>query len=166
MNQARITQLKELISQSLDVFNVYGKTPDTAKNMLLGFEMCLEDCDINQITEGFKKWMKKQPIMPTPSDILKICQQENKRQNDYNRIDELSRRMQISHQPTKKQNQVQWHQMSVDDFNNQKTKLIPSLKTHASKLIESKGVGEAKRYFNNYLHSHIGYDISWDEVKP
>lgn len=67
-----------LIQQSLDIFHIYGKQPEQAKNILLGFEMVLEGRDIGDITKAFEKWMREEPNFPAPANILGKVQEIEK----------------------------------------------------------------------------------------
>ena len=64
--------LRNLIDQCFDIFNIYGKKPESAKNILNGFKLVLSEFDEETITDAFKEWMKQSSTMPTPSDIYKI----------------------------------------------------------------------------------------------
>lgn len=68
-----ISQLQALLKQSFDIFNIYGKEPESLENILLGFNLSLEDMEIKYITSAFKEWMASSRNFPTPADIRKIA---------------------------------------------------------------------------------------------
>ena len=65
-------QFRSLISQSFDIFNIYGKKPEAVENIVSGFNITLDRCSIHDITDAFKEWMRDESTMPTPSDIYKL----------------------------------------------------------------------------------------------
>ena len=65
-------QLRSLVQQSFEVFNVYGKEPEAAKAILHGFSQTLDGHSIEAITQAFQRWMRESSAMPTPADIRKI----------------------------------------------------------------------------------------------
>ncbi len=88
--KSRIQQLQDLVSQSFNTFNIYGKQPEAAADIVKMFVTVLEDEKIEDITAGFKKWAMDHSAMPTPADIRKICvelksarAQGNLRPTDY-----------------------------------------------------------------------------------
>jgi hypothetical protein len=68
----RLAQLKALLVQSYDVFQIYGKEPEAIKNQLLAFSTVLESHAIEDITAAFTEWLRISAVFPTPADILKL----------------------------------------------------------------------------------------------
>lgn len=64
-----------MVRQSFDIFNIYGKEPETVTNITLGFAIALENCDIVDIKAAFNAWLKETSVMPTPADILKKAEE-------------------------------------------------------------------------------------------
>jgi hypothetical protein len=76
----RFSQLKALINQSFQIFNVYGRQAESVQAIIGGFSMVLKDIHIDDITLAFREWMHEESNMPTPVNILKIAtriQKEN-----------------------------------------------------------------------------------------
>lgn len=65
--------MQALLKQSFDIFNIYGKEPESLQNILEGFNLCLEDMEIKYITSAFKEWMASSKNFPTPSDIRSLA---------------------------------------------------------------------------------------------
>src|SRR3954470_18040265 len=51
-------QLQALITQSFDIFQVYGKEPEAVKNILHGFSLVLDHYNGQDITAAFHSWMR------------------------------------------------------------------------------------------------------------
>lgn len=68
----RLQQLKALITQSFQIFNVYGRQAEAVNAIISAFSYALEEYHIDHITAAFQEWMLEQSVMPTPADILKI----------------------------------------------------------------------------------------------
>ena len=64
--------------------------------MVQGFSMVLYNKTDEQITEAFKTWMKTQSVLPTPADILEVCEQHiaerNKSREDHRQAVEATRK--------------------------------------------------------------------------
>lgn len=82
MTKRDTLQLKALIEQSFDIFNVYGKEPEAVKNIIQGFALVLAGHDLRDIQSAFKHWMENQSAMPTPADILYLTKDAAKRRAD------------------------------------------------------------------------------------
>jgi len=65
----RNAQLAALITQSFDIFNVYGKEPEALKNIIQGFSVALQNHDMQDIQAAFGQWLREKPNMPQPCDI-------------------------------------------------------------------------------------------------
>lgn len=72
MDGRKTSQLLALLTQSFEIFNVYGKEPEAVKSILGGFSVILAPYEIGHITAAFTRWMQISSTMPTPSDILKL----------------------------------------------------------------------------------------------
>lgn len=78
----KLINLRYLLQQSIDIFNVYGKEPEQLKNILQGFVMILDPYSSEDISAAFKEWMAESANMPTPADILKIVKRINEGRRD------------------------------------------------------------------------------------
>ena len=74
-----------MVYQSFNIFNIFGREPESLESILFGFTVGLEDIKIEYITRAFKDWLKTSPNMPTPADIRKSAQ-------EYQRYDEERKR--------------------------------------------------------------------------
>lgn len=68
-NRAR--QLRFLLQQALDVFNIYGREPETLTNILKAFDLVLKDIPMPHVTDAFEIWLRMSATFPTPADIFK-----------------------------------------------------------------------------------------------
>lgn len=64
--------LMVLVSQSFDVFNQYGKDPESLKSTYKAFEIDLAGHSAESIQNAFTEWRKTKSTMPTPADILNL----------------------------------------------------------------------------------------------
>lgn len=64
--------LRDLVRQSFDVFNLYGKQPEALANIVQGFSLALEDQSVEDIRRAFMEWLNTNSTMPTPADIRNI----------------------------------------------------------------------------------------------
>ena len=64
-------QVRALVYQSFNVFNIYGREPESLESILLGFTIALEDIPLDYITRAFKDWLKTNTDMPLPANIRK-----------------------------------------------------------------------------------------------
>lgn len=71
--EERVNQLQELLKQSYDIFEVYGKEPEALGNMLRAFVDALSDIELKYIMDAFKVWLREQRKMPVPADIREIA---------------------------------------------------------------------------------------------
>lgn len=71
----RASQFQALLSQSYEIFNVFGKQPEAVKTAVQAFMMVLENRDMGDIQGAFKTWMQTSSTFPTPADILKIVKE-------------------------------------------------------------------------------------------
>lgn len=71
-------QLGEILKIIADGLQLYGKTPDQAKNAAKLFYFALGDYDIQRIREAFAYYVKSFKEFPTPSDIVNIIERGNK----------------------------------------------------------------------------------------
>jgi len=62
-----------LLRQSYDIFQTYGKSPESLENMVLGFSLVLRPYNDQTIIAAFRYWMETQSILPTPADIKEVC---------------------------------------------------------------------------------------------
>lgn len=69
----RTAALSQLLRQSFDIFNTYGKQPESLKSMVHGFDVVLQKYSTEVITAAFSTWLEEQSCMPTPADIKYIC---------------------------------------------------------------------------------------------
>ncbi len=63
--------MRALVYQSFNVFNIYGREPESLESILLGFTIALEDIPLDYITRAFKDWLKTNTDMPLPANIRK-----------------------------------------------------------------------------------------------
>jgi hypothetical protein len=68
--------LEDLLSQSFDIFNTYGKDPEALKSIYHGFETVLAGYSERQILSAFREWLDEHDTMPTPAAIKKIINWE------------------------------------------------------------------------------------------
>lgn len=67
---SKISQLRNLISQSYKIFNTYGKSENDISEALKVFYGFLKPYSEFEITIAFRIWMQEQKNLPTPSDII------------------------------------------------------------------------------------------------
>ncbi|MGB0817793.1 MAG: hypothetical protein ACPGQQ_02715 [Candidatus Puniceispirillaceae bacterium] len=53
----------------------YGKTPEDLKLLMVAMIEDLQGFTPDLINEAFTQWRKTSPRIPTPADIIKICQE-------------------------------------------------------------------------------------------
>lgn len=147
--------MRSLIRQSFDIFNVYGKDPEAAKNILHGFSMVLEDHTDNDISFAFKEWLKEKSTMPTPSDICSICNARAKeRKEEENHKKYYSALMIGASEYTipKKEGKapaVSWAGKMWESFTNADKE---NLMKHMGELMNLKGAEVAKTYWGYLMH--------------
>lgn len=66
------SNLAVIIGRVFDLQKQYGKTTSQLETIVSGFCWVLEDYPFDIIVEGFKKYIKYNPTMPTPADIIAI----------------------------------------------------------------------------------------------
>lgn len=66
-----LNQIRALVYQSFNIFNIYGREPESLESILFGFTVALEDIELKYITKAFKEWLQQSSSMPTPADIRK-----------------------------------------------------------------------------------------------
>lgn len=66
-------QLRHLLRQSFDTFQIYGKEPEALRNILGSFIAALKDIEIEFITDGFQSWLRSKSAFPTPADIRELA---------------------------------------------------------------------------------------------
>jgi hypothetical protein len=76
-------QLKALVTQSFEVFNVFGKEPEAIKNIINSFMIVLEDQSLEDINYGFREWLRISSVMPTPADIRELATGEADHKRKY-----------------------------------------------------------------------------------
>lgn len=67
-------QLSKLLRQSFDIFNTFGKDPDALENILPGFAVALDGCDMRDISSAFQQWLREKEKFPTPAEIKKLAE--------------------------------------------------------------------------------------------
>lgn len=72
MSETAKRTLKDLLSQSFDIFNNYGKDPEALASTYQGFELVLAGYDEDKILKAFQEYLEKNETMPTPAAIKKI----------------------------------------------------------------------------------------------
>lgn len=154
MLENRIKQLRALIDQSFDIFNLYGKSKSSAGSLLQGFDTVLEQYSIAMITQAFQEWMGKSSVMPTPSDILKICLALREDENQAKRIDATHQRLkQLPPPSSPKKNAVPWACKQWIDFTDaDKSGLLK----HFSGMSAQKS-NEYKKYLNHQCGVPMGF---------
>lgn len=70
-----MSQLRYLITQSLNVFGDYGKGQQEVTDILKAFVMVLDEQPIQAINKAFEIWMKEKSKFPAPADILSLCKE-------------------------------------------------------------------------------------------
>ena len=137
---ARTTQLRSLISQSFDIFNIYGKTPEASENIVSGFSVTLEHSSIHDITDAFKEWMRDESTMPTPSDIYKlISQYESDRRWEKNRTGPGKAAPRVDKISTAEWHGLTWNQINEKGF-------LPQIEKHLIMLTGLHGKQKAAEY--------------------
>jgi len=69
-------QIAAMLRQCFDLFNTYGRDPSALRSMLPVFEEVLAPYPTAKINSAFREWLRTEPAMPTPADILKILKWE------------------------------------------------------------------------------------------
>jgi hypothetical protein len=135
-------QLRYLIQQSFEIFNVYGKEPEQAKSIFQGFVMTLEGVDMADIRSAFKDWMKQSSAMPTPSDIRKLAL-ENARDRTH------AQTAKVLALPAKQPaaRRAPWAYKMWADFTDEDKRLL---------AIHLDELGPKAPTYLNYLHHHCG----------
>lgn len=71
----RRLQLKALIQQCFDIFNVYGKEPEAAANIIQAYALVLEPYHMDFVTKAFHEWLRTSSAIPAPADIMRLTQE-------------------------------------------------------------------------------------------
>lgn len=66
------THIAALVRQSYDIFDTFGKPPESLENVNLGFYLVLDGFDPDVITRAFHQYLKTKSVMPKPAQILEI----------------------------------------------------------------------------------------------
>lgn len=109
MSMETTETLKELLRQSFDIFNVYGKKPAQMRNILLGFQEALKEFSEDVIEYAFREWLKESSAFPTPSDIVKICNEKVARTYVTPDVPKISA-------PKPSRDKESWHNKNWADF--------------------------------------------------
>jgi hypothetical protein len=64
--------LGQLLSQSSEIFNTYGKDSEAFRSLFKAFKQDLAEYSEESIVRAFNEWRKTKSVMPTPADILKL----------------------------------------------------------------------------------------------
>lgn len=121
-NLYRNSQLADLIQQSFDVFNVYGKEPEAATNIIMGFKIVLEPYRIDDITAAFVQYMGTAKVMPVPAQIkeivIEIQAERARKSNHQGKVVNLPRnpKLMIEHAPNP------WHGTKRADWGDETLK--------------------------------------------
>lgn len=105
--------------------------------MVQAFGVILFDYTDNEITAAFLEWMKTKPVLPTPSDILAICEisraERNRNTEDFSAAREATRkRLQAEYDNFKP--------MPEGEFEGYLAKIKQELKPEAFTATSRKGI--------------------------
>ena len=75
-------QLAALIRQCYQIFDEFGKRPESMKAVFLAFQGVLGPYNAAEVLAGFKEWLESADRRPLPADILKICK-KNKAEAEF-----------------------------------------------------------------------------------
>lgn len=64
--------IAQLVRQSYDMFQTYGRTPEQLTSLTKGFCQVLIKYEQQKIRSAFKIWLEDNTTMPTPADIRKV----------------------------------------------------------------------------------------------
>lgn len=81
MTPQTTNQLKILLRQSYDIFEIYGKKPSQLRNILNGFADVLAPYHQKEITAAFRTWLHRESKFPTPSAIKQIIDEQSYHRN-------------------------------------------------------------------------------------
>lgn len=141
----RVRQLRYLIQQSFDTFNIYGKEPEALANILSSFNLALDDCETADINFAFNFWLKQREDMPKPAQIRKICIEQAKHRQ------EMEQRPRYKITTTKsKTSAVPWDGLSWNEIREQG--YLPEVEKHLQDLTATSGKERAHQYLN-YLQT-------------
>lgn len=137
-------QLRHLLNQSFQIFNLYGKEPEQLTAIFQGFSMILKDETEGDITTAFLQWMREKSVMPTPAEIYALC-----RGYVAARADAAKYQVRAQMAAPVQKERVSWFGLQWDEFTEQhKRDLAEHLKTLSP--IQS-------HRYQKFLRNHFGY---------
>lgn len=153
MDEQTAGTLGELLSQSFDIFNTYGKDAEAFRSMYNAFKEELSGFSQESITRGFKEWLGSKSVMPTPADIKGLITFTGiKRQRRPD--DEV-----VTWGPGEREEWIRKNRKGVVPWHNKMWVNIPhmhsEIKAHIQKLAKEKSVDRAKDYCK-FLHDKTG----------
>ena len=141
-------QIYYLIRQSFDTFQIYGKEPEALENIFSSFYYSLKSYDTNQITNAFQEWMRSSRVMPTPADIIDICEYNKKINTGRSEYSDIGPYQEGA--PFKVKNRIAWAYMQFGEV--QAKDMLQLVKKHMSDMTPDK----AEDYIK-YLVRMCGY---------
>lgn len=70
------------INQLLKIYPSYGRDGSETKTIIRAFQFALKEFDTALIEAGFKDWLKTGDKMPVPSDIVRYCNTQERKQRE------------------------------------------------------------------------------------
>lgn len=139
-----VIQLRSLITQSFEVFNVYGKEPESVESIIRAFNFALEGYSLAEITKAFKSWMHGKTVMPTPADILGIAKENRKHAR------EVAAQKAAPAQREERAPEVAWYGLSWVEI--ERRGMVHAVEDHIEMLFHTKGkeyAADYRRYLKN-----------------
>lgn len=137
-------QLRHLLNQSFQVFDLYGREPEYLTAIFQAFATALKDETEANITAAFLTWLRDKTEMPKPAEIRALCAGYVAARH---KSSGFQGRAQMD--PAPEREKVSWAYLQWQEFTDQhKRDLADHLKT-LSPI-------EAHRY-QKFLRSHFGY---------
>lgn len=111
--------MKELIRQSYDTFNIYGRPPETLETLIINFSLALKGESLDDINQAFFDWNKYKKQMPVPADIFEMVQEIKKQREILNAPRVKNMRRETEEEKIETKNIPEWRRCETkwEDWN-------------------------------------------------
>lgn len=152
MDRETAKTLADLVTQSYDIFNTYGKDPEALRSIYKAFETELAGINSESLQRVFKEWLRTKSRMPTPADILGLLGFEtNQPKGPEHHVFESTPEQRQAYQKQMGK-RVAW---AKKNWNEMDEKMHAEIVLHIGRLALNKGNDRALDYIR-YLQNFCG----------